>query len=172
MSLRTKTLIVVVLALPSCSAQAPTPAPTTASSAPVVAPGGATALATPGARAPVPDGALLEPLTALGPCETTPEPSADGDVAGLVLPDGAVMTSVQDADPLTNVQGYIPQTPVQIRVFYQQHPDLRVISVEDEGFEAEVLTEAGGYRTFVKAQAVCELGSVFVAVVSPTANGP
>ena len=120
----------------------------------------------------MPDQERQQPLTGLGPCDEAPQGQADREVDGLTLPDGAVITSVADADPLTNVQGYIPQTPVQIRVFYQQHPDLKVISVEDEGFEAEVLTEADGYRTFVKAQAVCELGSVFVAIVSPAAGAP
>jgi hypothetical protein len=112
---------------------------------------------------------MLEPLTALGPCKDEPEAQPQRDISGLVLPDDAIVTAVADADPLTNVQGYIPQTPVQIRVFYQQHPDLQVISVEDEGFESEVLIEVDGFRTFIKSQAVCELGSVFVAIVSPAA---
>lgn len=113
---------------------------------------------------------MLQPLQALGPCDQPPDGEVGREVVGLVLPEGAVVTSVADADPLTNIQGYIPMTPVQIRVFYQQHPTLEVISVEDEGFEAEVLTEAAGYRTFVKAQAICELGSVFVAIVSPASE--
>lgn len=163
MTLRTWTLIVIVLVLPSCSPDdEPKPALT-----PGAGVGAATALATPGARAAVPDSRLLEPLTTLGPCKAAPRSKADAEVDGLVLPEGAVVTSVQPADPLTNVQGYIPHTPVQIRVFYQQHPDLTVLSVEDEGFEAEVLAEIDGYRTFVKAQALCELGSAFVAIVSP-----
>ncbi len=33
--------------------------------------------------------------------------------------------------------------------------------------QSEMLAEAGVYRLFVKAQAICELGSVFVAVISP-----
>ena len=115
---------------------------------------------------------MLQPLRALGPCKQTPQGEVDRQVEGLVLPKGTIVTSVADADPLINVQGYIPQTPVQIRVFYQQHETLQVISVEDEGFESEVLTQADGYRTFVKSQAVCELGSAFVAVVSPVAATP
>lgn len=87
----------------------------------------------------------------------------------MVLPDGAVVTSVAQADPLTNVEGYIAQTPVQIRVFYEQHPALRVLDAEDEVRESEVLADVGEHRLFVKAQAVCELGSVFVAIVSPAA---
>ena len=88
---------------------------------------------------------------------------------GLVLPPEAVVVRVTPADPLTNVQGYVEMTPVQLRAFYQRHPAVTVVSVEDEGFEAEVLFEADDRRVFVKAQAVCELGSLFVAVSSPVA---
>lgn len=164
---RTYVLITAACALLSCSG-ASTPPADTATVVPAPA-GNVPDLATPGDRAPIPEQRMLKPLTALGPCEDVPQGEPERDVAGLVLPDDAVVTSVTDADPLTNVQGYIPMTPVQIRVFYQQHPDLTVVSVEDEGFEAEVLSEVDGYRTFVKAQAVCELGSVFVAVISPAA---
>lgn len=166
-----RALIGIAVALLSCSGsgEPPRAAPTAPPGVPVAQ---VTGLATPGARAAIPDERMLEPLRALGPCDRAPDGAVDRKVEGLALPDDAVVTSVADADPLTNVQGYIPQTPVQIRVFYQQHPDLEVISVEDEGFESEVLTQAGGYRTFVKAQAVCELGSAFVAVISPAGVDP
>jgi hypothetical protein len=159
----TRLLIVALCALLSCSSGGE-PAP---EASPPAVGGGLPALATPGDRAPIPADELLEPLTALGPCTQEPKETVDAEVEGLVLPESAVLTSVAEADPLTNVQGYIPQTPVQIRVFYQQHPSLTVLSVEDEIRESEVLTEAGEYRTFVKAQAICELGSIFVAIVSP-----
>lgn len=84
-----------------------------------------------------------------------------------MLPERAVVTSQTRADPLVNVQGYVEMTPIQVRVFYQQNRDVEVLSVEDEIQESEVLVQADGYRLFVKTQAVCELGSVFVAIVAP-----
>ena len=89
---------------------------------------------------------------------------------GLVLPPDAIVTKVSPAGPLTNVQGYLPMTPVEARAFYQQHADLKVLSVEDEVFESEVLFERDDRRVFVKSQAVCERGSVFVAVIAPDAQ--
>ena len=156
----------MLFALLSCTPDGATPAP---SASPSAAPAGAlpSALATPGAGAPIPNAERQQPLRALGACDDPPRPSDDDEVAGLVLPDGAVVTQVSPAEPLTNVTGYLTMTPVQARAFYQQHPDLTIISVEDEGFEAEVLYQVDDWRVFVKSQAVCELGSVFVAVVSP-----
>ena len=159
-------LLLLVIGLAACSSDAPGPAPTaTATGVAAVSP--PTALATPGAGAAIPGKERLRPLTDLGPCSTPPPARETKDVAGLILPSKAVPVRVTPADPLTNVQGYVAMTPVQLRAFYQRHPDVTVISVEDEDFEAEVLFAAEDRRVFVKAQAVCELGSVFVAVVSP-----
>lgn len=155
------------MALLSCTPDgAPPPAPGASTAA---APSAAlpSALATPGADAPIPNAERQQPLRALGPCDDPPQAVAGNEVPGLVLPDEAVVTQVSPAEPLTNVTGYVTMTPVQARAFYQQHPDLTIISVEDEGFEAEVLYQVDDWRVFVKSQAVCELGSVFVAVVSP-----
>lgn len=58
-------------------------------------------------------------------------------------------------------------TPVQIRVDYQRRGDVQILQVEDEIREAEVLLTADDRRVFVKAQALCEDGSIFVAVVAP-----
>ncbi len=113
------------------------------------------------------DPALLEPLTALGPCQPAPPAVEGGPVEGLVLPDGAVLTSIEGTGPLTQVQGWIPMTPVQIRVDYQRRGDVEILQVEDEIREAEVLLTADDWRVFVKAQALCEEASVFVAVVAP-----
>lgn len=115
------------------------------------------------------DPALLEPLTALGPCpDPPPSPAPDLEpVDGLSLPDSAVLTSTTASGPIAEVQGYVPMTPVQLRVHYQTHPTLEVVLIEDEIRESESLVTDGTYRLFVKAQAVCELGSVFVAVVAP-----
>ena len=125
------------------------------------------ALATPGDRAPIPDSALLQPLITLGPCDETPAPRGPQSVEGLITPPGAVLTTVTTTGPVSTVHGYIPMTPVQVRVFYQQHRGLRIVSVEDESIESEVLADRGRHRIFVKAQAVCELGSIFVAVMAP-----
>jgi hypothetical protein len=115
------------------------------------------------------DPALLEPLTALGPCEVEPTTIDDPPAAGLVLPPGAVLTEQTQEGPLTTAKGYIPLTPVQVRVFYQRHEDLEVVQIEDEIRESEALLDNGDRRLFVKAQAICELGSVFLAVIAPRA---
>ena len=113
------------------------------------------------------DPALLEPLTMLGPCNVDPNPIDDAPAPGALLPEGAVLTSQTQEGPLTQIKGYIPMTPVQIRVFYQRQDAFEVVQVEDEVRESEVLLADGNHRLFVKAQAVCELGSVFLAVVAP-----
>lgn len=125
------------------------------------------ALATPGAQAPLPNEERQKPLTGLGPCNQVPAAAEHDRVDGLVLPEGAVVTRVTPVDPLTNVQGYVPMTPVQVRAFYQTQQDLTIVSVEDEVHESEVLADVGENRLFVKSQAVCELGSIFVAIVAP-----
>jgi hypothetical protein len=156
-------LLVALVAVVSCTPDggAPVEQPTAAASALPQA------LATPGDRAPIPASELLQPLTGLGPCKEAPAPRGPQRVEGLIMPPDAVLVSVTTTGPFTNVQGYIPMTPVQMRVYYQQHPGLRIVSVEDESIESEVLVDRGPNRIFVKAQAVCELGSNFVAVIAP-----
>lgn len=133
------------------------------SAPPAGAPAEASAARSPGDVDP----ALLEPLTALGPCEPAPPAAEGGPVDGLVLPDGAILTSIEGTGPLTQVQGWIAMTPVQIRVDYQRRGDVEILQVEDEIREAEVLLTNGDRRVFVKAQALCEQASIFVAVVAP-----
>lgn len=116
------------------------------------------------------DPAALEPLTALGPCEIEPNAIDDPPAEGLVLPPGAVLTEQAEDGPLTTTRGYVPMTPVQVRDWYQRHEELEVVQIEDEVREAEALLDSGDRRLFVKAQAVCELGSVFLAVVAPQAD--
>lgn len=123
------------------------------------------ALASPGDIDP----ALLAPLRGLGPCDVHPDAIDLPEVDGLVLPPGAVVTEISDDGPLTTVRGYVPLTPVQVRVIYQRDPDLGIVQVEDEIRESETLLDSGEHRLFVKAQAVCEQGSVFLAVVAPRA---
>ena len=128
------------------------------------------ALATPGEAAAVPNADRRKPLRALGPCEDAPNRGRADEVQGLVLPPDAIVTKVSPAGPLTNVQGYLPMTPVEARAFYQRHEGLTILSVEDEVFESEVLFALDDRRVFVKSQAVCERGSVFVAVIAPDAQ--
>jgi hypothetical protein len=114
------------------------------------------------------DPALLAPLTALGPCPDPPPAGEDlPEVEGLVLPDGSVVTSATITDPVATVQGWIPLTPVQVRVHYADRADIEVLQAEDEIRESEVLLTTGGRRLFLKAQAACDRGSAFVAVVAP-----
>lgn len=111
----------------------------------------------------------LQPLTALGPCDDldlVADPSA-GDVEGLILPDEAVITSVEVQAPLTTVQGWVPATPLKVQDGYVDRPGLEVITLEDEVWESETLVADGQHRLFVKVQAVCEDGSVFLVVVAP-----
>ena len=153
----------VLLALPGCGGGTETggsqvAATPTSAASPTVSPGDI-------------DPALLEPLTALGPCTVEPNTIDDEPVEGALLPEGAVLTSQTTDGPLTQIKGYIPMTPVQIRVFYQEQDQAEVLQVEDEVRESEVLLGDGAHRLFVKAQAICELGSVFLAVVAPEDAG-
>lgn len=121
----------------------------------------------PTSASPTVDPRLLEPLLGLPPCEEPPPAASDAEVAGLILPPSSTVTTVQATGPITQVTGYVAMTPVQVRVDYQGRTDIEVISAEDEGFEAEVLVSDGEHRTFMKAQAHCSEGSLFVAVVAP-----
>lgn len=153
-------LVVLTGAVAACSGASTDPA-----AAPSVGPKGFT----PPFEAPSEvDPELLLPLAGAGLCTATPDPATDAEQPdGLIIPTEAIVTSVEPADPLTRVQGYIPWTPVQYRVWLQFIADVEVIQVEDEVREAEALTSDGTNRMFVKAQAICEMGSVFVAVIAP-----
>lgn len=117
---------------------------------------------------------LLQPLEGLGPCQGEPPQAVEHDVDGLVLPEGARVTAVSPQGPVTQVEGWVEMTPVQIRADFVTRDDLTVISVEDEVWESESLLSDGGHRTFVKAQGICRTQSIFVALVSeetPAAGG-
>lgn len=137
------------------------------------APGPASALASADASAsgdaaaPLPVASeLLEPLQGYPPCTPPSVAPVPAEVRGLVLPEGALVTEVSEDGPITQVTGYVASTPVQARVGYQEDDSITVLQVEDEGFEAEALVESEGRRMFVKIQAVCDEGSVFVALVA------
>ncbi len=126
----------------------------------------------PGSPSPRPELPVEEggPLTALPTCPPAPE-GIDADVPGLVLPEGAVVTEVQDQGPLVSVRGYVGQTPVQVRRFYQQAEGLELFEIEDEIYEAEALFAGAKFRSYVKAQAQCQQGSLLLVFVGPGDSG-
>ncbi|MDQ3627248.1 MAG: hypothetical protein M3419_00180 [Actinomycetota bacterium] len=109
------------------------------------------------------------PLIALPDCEEPPQP-VEADVPGLIVPDGAVVTSVQEDGPLVSVEGYVEQTPIEVRIFYQERPGLELFEIEDEIFEAEALYGEGEFRSYAKAQATCKTGSTLLVVVGPAGS--
>lgn len=123
--------------------------------------------------APVPtalgsvDPVLLEPLEHLPPCSSPPAAADVGRIEGLLLPDDVVITGVTEAGPLTTIEGWVPLTPIQLRVYYQRLDGVQVLKAEDEVWESESLISDGTHRLFVKAQAQCSTGSLLVAVVAP-----
>lgn len=102
----------------------------------------------------------------LPPCASPPAAVAHEPVEGLTLPDSAVVSDVEAAGPITQARGYLPLTPVEVRQYYAG-AGLTILLIEDEVYEAEILLADGPNRLFVKAQAVCDRGSQFVAVVGP-----
>ena len=113
---------------------------------------------------------LLQPLEHLPACASPPPSAKTGAIKGLKLPDGAVVTRVTASNPLTTIEGYVPLTPIQLRVYYQRLEGLDVLKAEDEVWESETLVTDGTHRLFVKAQAICAKGSNLVAVVAPEAQ--
>lgn len=113
------------------------------------------------------DPAMLQPLRGLGPCTVEPNEMTDAPAEGLLVPPGTILTEQSSDGPLTTVKGYLPMTPVQVRVWYQLQPEATIVQVEDEVRESETLLDHGEHRLFVKAQAICESGSVFLVVVAP-----
>lgn len=108
------------------------------------------------------------PLDRLPPCEGELPPSAvDGGIEGLLVPDGTVLTAVEETDPLVQVTGVIPMDPVEVRAFYADAPDLEALAIEDEILEAEGLMQGRTHRFFFKAQAQCRTRSTAIFVVAP-----
>ncbi len=107
---------------------------------------------------------------ALPSCRPPPA-GIDADVPGLVLPDGAVVTEVEEQGPLISVRAYVEQTPIQVRRFYQRTKGLELQEIEDEVYEAEALFSGSEFNTYVKAQAQCQQGSVLIVFVGPGESG-
>jgi hypothetical protein len=74
----------------------------------------------------------------------------------------------QATDQLVQVRGYIATTPIRVRQFYENEPNLTIFQIEDEIFESEVLVERGAHRTYMKANAICSEGSTIFAMVGPS----
>lgn len=111
------------------------------------------------------DSLLLEPMNALPSCGPPPEPGDVGEVEGLVMPEDTVLLQRTDTERLIQVVGYVPLTPVQSLVAYEQLP-VEVIMREHEQFESELVYETDTHRAFVKTQVQCATGSNIVAVVA------
>ncbi|GAA3730453.1 hypothetical protein GCM10022225_10280 [Plantactinospora mayteni] len=92
------------------------------------------------------------------------------EVAGLVLPPGARVTSTAVQGVLTTVEATIRLTPLDVRAHYQQRTDIELLSVEDEVFESEVLLRAQDRRTYLRATALCADGTALTAVVGPDSD--
>lgn len=122
--------------------------------------------AQPSQAAPVPTATASGQLPALPDCP--PPPAAAGeDVEGLVVPDGTVVTKIQEQKPLTNVTAFTPLTPAQFERSFLDMDDITVLLNENEIYEAELLITTGTHRTFFKATATCKQGSSLLAVVAP-----
>jgi len=151
-----------------CSGQTSSPAPAPSSSASSSASSsGQSDKPSPTEDLPIDEGG---PLTALPTCAPAP-PGTEADVEGLLLPDGAVVTEVQDQGQLVSVRAYVEQTPIQVKQFYNDAPGLELFEIEDEIYEAEVLFGGGDFRSYVKAQAQCQQGSLLLVFVGPGDSG-
>ncbi|HEX5598624.1 MAG TPA: hypothetical protein VFX61_21785 [Micromonosporaceae bacterium] len=95
---------------------------------------------------------------------------APPEVAGLMLPEGAMVTSVLDQGALTTVEATIRMTPLQVRAHYEERDDIELLRVEDEIFEAEVLLRAEQRRMYLRASALCADGTALTAVVGPDSD--
>ena len=116
--------------------------------------------------APTVSSAAADGLPGFPACQSRP-PSAATPPVGAALPDGALVESVEDHDPLVYVRGYVEEVPLDLRGAYESDEDLEILVIEDEGLEVETLVTDGSHRTFFKANAVCATGSTFIAVVAP-----
>jgi hypothetical protein len=110
------------------------------------------------------------PLSGFGEC-TAPRRGPVGRVAGLDLPDGAILTSDRLKGRFTIVRGFIQMTPIAIRRFYEERADIEMFFIEDEVTEAEAFFTNGSYRNFVKARTVCDRGSSLFVIVAPEKYG-
>lgn len=107
-------------------------------------------------------------LANLPSCDRVPldaDAEVDAEVPGLVLPDGARVTSVVPQGALTTVEATVRMTPLDVRAHYEGRDDVDLLRAEDEVFEAEVLLRAQGRRMYLRAAALCADGTNLTAVV-------
>jgi len=102
-------------------------------------------------------------------CEPPPDPIDFEPVEGMVLPEGTVVLEIDEFGPLISVTGLVESTPLEIRDEFAQEPEVEVIHLEDEGYEAEILVDDLGRRTYIKASIRCRTGSVVAAVIADAA---
>ena len=129
---------------------------------------GACATGTPQGQPPPTSGPA--DFSSLPVCAKQPSPPPLDTVPGLTLPDQATVFSVYDVGQLTQAEGMVEMTPVEVRTFYEGRDDLEVLNVEDERVEAEILVTDGTHRMFVKAQIACATASNFTATVGTEAQ--
>ncbi len=124
-----------------------------------------------GGSRPASEGDPAEQMLAnLPSCDRVPvdeDPEVEADVAGLVLPEGARITSVTEQGPLTSVSGSVPMTPLELRADYEGRDDVELLRVEDETFETEVLLRVDGRRMYLLAAALCATASDLSVTVGP-----
>lgn len=109
-------------------------------------------------------------LANLPSCDRVPlaeDAEVNADVPGLVLPDGARVTSVLEQGALTTVEATIRMTPLDVRDHYEGRDDIDLLRVEDEIFETEALLRAQQRRMYLRATALCADGTALTAVVGP-----
>ena len=112
-------------------------------------------------------------LAALPACDDPPAAAAAAaEVPGLVLPEHAIVTDIASQGPLTQVSGYVAMTPLEVRAWYEDDPGegVRLLSVEDEVFEAELLLSDQDRRMYLRALALCADGSGLEATVAPAGD--
>ena len=119
-----------------------------------------------GARAGVHQSPTPSTLAALPACASAPA-ATRGDVEGLILPEGSVITKVTPQKPLVNVNAYVPLTPAAFEASFRDIDDVTILFSENEIYEAEMLISDGTHRNFHKATATCQRGSNVLAVVAP-----
>ncbi|PZG16906.1 hypothetical protein C1J01_19610 [Nonomuraea aridisoli] len=126
-----------------------------------------------GTEAGQPTGREAGMLANLPSCDRVPldaDAEVSADVAGLMLPDGARVTSVVPQGALTTVEATVRMTPLDVRAYYEQLSDIDLLRVEDEVFETEVLMRAQQRRTYLRATAVCADATTLTAVVGPDSD--
>ncbi|RIV41510.1 hypothetical protein [Micromonospora radicis] len=109
-------------------------------------------------------------LANLPSCDRVPldqEPEVGAEVTGLVLPDGARVTSVVAQGMLTTVEATVRMSPLDVRAHYEQRTDIDLLRIEDEIFETEVLARTQDRRMYLRAGALCADGTTLTVMVGP-----